>query len=131
MENASGVEQPKRYVAIFYVLAAIALAKFFEKISALVFSYVRFNDATILVEGWTLSTLIGFVLAAALAVVVWRIPRTQAVSMEIALELKRVTWPSMRETRASTVAVVVASFIAAIVLGVFDFIWGRLSAMIY
>jgi preprotein translocase subunit SecE len=131
MENAGGVEQPKRYVAIFYVLAAIALAKFFEKIGSLVFSYVRFNDATVLVEGWTLSTLIGFVAAAALAVVVWRIPRTQAVSLEVALELKRVTWPSLRETRASTVAVVVASFIAAIVLGTFDFIWGQLSALVY
>jgi preprotein translocase subunit SecE len=37
----------------------------------------------------------------------------------------------MRETRAATVAVVVASFIAAIILGVFDFIWGRLSALVY
>jgi preprotein translocase subunit SecE len=63
--------------------------------------------------------------------VVWRIPRTQAVSLEVALELKRVTWPSLRETRASTVAVVVASFIAAIVLGTFDFIWGQLSALVY
>jgi preprotein translocase subunit SecE len=131
MDNATGVEQPKRYVAIFYVLAAVALAKFFEKISALIFSYARFNDATVLVEGWTVSTVIGFVVAAALAVVVWRIPRTQTVSLEIALELKRVTWPSLRETRASTVAVVVASFIAAIVLGIFDFIWGRLSALVY
>ena len=131
MENTGGVEQPKRYVAIFYVLAAIAMGKFFEKLASLVFSYARFNDATLLVEGWTLSTVIGFVAAAALAVVVWRIPRTQAVSLEVALELKRVTWPSLRETRASTVAVVVASFIAAMVLGVFDFIWGRLSALVY
>jgi preprotein translocase subunit SecE len=131
MDNATGVEQPKRYVAIFYVLAAIAFAKFFEKIAALGFSYARFNDATVLVEGWTVSTAIGFVVAAALAVVIWRIPRTQTVSLEIALELKRVTWPSLRETRASTVAVVVASFIAAIVLGIFDFIWGRLSALVY
>jgi preprotein translocase subunit SecE len=130
MDNA-GVEQPKRYVAIFYVLAAIAVGKFLEKIAALVFSYARFNDATVLVEGWTLSTVIGFALAAVVAVVVWRIPKTQTVSLEIALELKRVTWPSLRETRSATVAVVVASFIAAIVLGIFDFIWGRLSSLVY
>jgi preprotein translocase subunit SecE len=131
MDNAGGVEQPKRYVAIFYVLAAIALAKFLEKIVALIFSYARVNDFTVLVEGWTLSTAIGFAVAAAVAVVVWRIPKTQTVSLEIALELKRVTWPSLRETRAATAAVVVASFIAAIVLGIFDFIWGRLSAWVY
>lgn len=131
MENAGGVEKPKRYVAIFYVLAAIALAKFFEKIAEIVYSMVKANNATVLVEGWTQATVIGFVVAAVLAVVVWRIPKTQTVSLEIALELKRVTWPSLRETRASTVAVVVASFIAAIVLGVFDFIWGRLSSLVY
>ncbi len=131
MDNPSGVEQPKRYVAIFYVLAAFALGLFLEKSFALAFSATRLNDATVLVEGWTVSTALGFLVAAVAAVVVWRIPRTQAVSLEIALELKRVTWPSLRDTRAATVAVVVASFIASIILGIFDFIWGRLSALVY
>ena len=130
MDNAGGVEQPKRYVAIFYVLAAIAAGKFLEKVFALAFSYARFNDAVVL-EGWNTSTFVGFAVAAVIAVVVWRIPRTQTVSLEIALELKRVTWPNLRETRAATIAVVVASFIASIILGVFDFIWGRLSALVY
>jgi preprotein translocase subunit SecE len=131
MDNAAGVDQPKRYVAIFYVLAAIALGKFLEKIFSLVFSYARFNDATFLVEGWNTSTALGFAVAAVAAVVVWRIPRTQAVSLEIALELKRVTWPSLRETRAATVAVIVASAVAAVILGVFDMVWSWLSAKIY
>jgi len=131
MDNAAGVDQPKRYVAIFYVLATIAAAKFLEKVAALVFSYTRLNDFPILFEGWNLSTAVGFAVAIVVAVAVWRIPKTQTVSLEVALELKRVTWPSLRETRAATVAVVVASFIAAIVLGIFDFIWGRLSALVY
>jgi preprotein translocase subunit SecE len=131
MDNAGGVEQPKRYVAIFYVLAAIALAKFLETVVGMIFSYARWNDATVLVEGWNVSTVVGFAVAAIVAVVAWRIPRTQAVSLEVALELKRVTWPSLRETRAATLAVVVASFIAAVVLGIFDFIWLRLSAIVY
>jgi len=96
-----------------------------------VFAAARWNDAGVLVEGWNVSTLVGFAIAAVVAVVVWRIPRTQGVSLEVALELKRVTWPSLRETRAATVAVVVASFIAAVVLGVFDFIWKSLSALVY
>jgi len=130
MDNAVGVEQPKRYVAIFYVLATIVLGKFLEKLAALVFSYTRVNDFPILGD-WNLSSALGFLLAITAAVVVWRIPKTQTVSLEVALELKRVTWPSLRETRAATVAVVVASFIAAIILGIFDFIWGRLSAWVY
>ncbi len=130
MENVGGVEQPKRIVAIFYVLAAIVLGVFLEKIAALVFSYTRVNDFAVFGD-WTLSTVVGFALAAIAAVVVWRIPRTQAVSLEIALELRRVTWPSLRETRAATVAVIVASALAAVILGVFDFVWSWLTAKIY
>jgi preprotein translocase subunit SecE len=130
MDNAAGVEQPKRYVAIFYVLATIAAGKFLEKLTELAFSYSRLNDFPV-VAGWNISSVIGFAIAIAVAVVVWRIPKTQTVSLEVALELKRVTWPSLRETRAATVAVVVASFIASIILGIFDFIWGRLSALVY
>ena len=131
MDNAGGVEQPKRYVAIFYVAVAVALGYFLEKMVGLAFRALQWNDANVLFDRWTMSTVIGFALAAAVAVVVWRIPKTQAVSLEVALELKRVTWPSLRETRAATVAVVVASFIAAIILGIFDFIWLQLSSKIY
>ncbi len=104
MENVGGVEQPKRIVAIAYVLAALALGVFLEKV---------------------------FALAAIVAFVVWRIPRTQTVSLEVALELRRVTWPSLRETRAATVAVIVASAISAVVLGLFDFVWSWLSSHLY
>ena len=36
-----------------------------------------------------------------------------------------------RETRAATVAVIVASAVAAVVLGVFDLVWSWLSSKIY
>jgi preprotein translocase subunit SecE len=130
MENVGGVEQPKRIVAIAYVLAAIALGAFLERVLAQVFVYVRVNDFEV-AGGWSLSTLIGFALAAVAAIVVWRIPRTQTVSLEVALELRRVTWPTLRETRAATVAVIVASAIAAVVLGLFDMVWSWLSGKIY
>ena len=130
MENVGGVERPKRIVAIAYVLAAFALGVFFEKILALAFAYVRVNDFAVLSD-WSLSTVIGFALAAATALVVWRIPRTQTVSLEVALELRRVTWPSLRETRAATVAVMLASVVASVILGVFDWVWNWLSSKVY
>ena len=115
MENVGGVEQPKRIVAIAYVLAAIAIGVFLEKVLALLFGYLRVNDFEVF-GGWSLSTVLGFVLAVVIAIVVWRIPRTQAVSLEVALGLRRVTWPTLRETRAATIAVIVASAISAVVL---------------
>jgi preprotein translocase subunit SecE len=130
MENVGGVEQPRRIVAIAYVVAALTLGVFLEKVLALVFAYVRVNDFAIFGD-WSLSTVLGFALAAATALVVWRIPRTQTVSLEVALELRRVTWPSLRETRAATIAVIVASAISAVILGLFDFVWSWLSSHIY
>ena len=129
-ENVGGVEQPKRIVAIAYVVAALALGVFLEKVIELVLSYARVNDFTVFGD-WSLSAVLGFGLAAVAALVVWRIPRTQTVSLEVALELQRVTWPSLRETRAATVAVIVASAVAAVILGVFDMVWSWLSAKIY
>jgi preprotein translocase subunit SecE len=122
---------PKRMVAVFYVAAAIALGYFFERLFALGFGYARINDPAIFGEDWARSTVLGFALAAAAAIVTWRTPRAHAVSLEIAAELKRVTWPTLRETRAATVAVVVATFVAAAILGLFDAIWAKLSSLVY
>ncbi|MGC3998435.1 MAG: preprotein translocase subunit SecE [Anaeromyxobacter sp.] len=128
MDNAAGVEQPKRIVVIFYVLAALAIGVFLEKVIGKVMAGLSWNDPVVVPGfGYSLSTALGYGLAAIAAVVLWRIPKTQSVSMEIALELRRVTWPTMRETRAATIAVIVASFIAAIILGVFDWVWGTAS----
>ncbi|HEY6947402.1 MAG TPA: preprotein translocase subunit SecE [Gemmatimonadales bacterium] len=118
-------------VVIFFVLAAIAVGVFLEKILGLVFSYARWNDPAIFGEDWSLTTVLGFAIAAVAAVVAWRAPRTQSVSLEVAGELKKVTWPTLRETRAATVAVVIATFTAAVILGVFDYVWAKLSSLVY
>ncbi len=130
MDNTAGVEQPKRIVAIFYVLAAIAFGMFLERVLAATFAAARVNDAQ-LFSDWNLSTVLGFGLAIVIAVVVWRIPKTQQVSLEVALELRRVTWPTFRETKAATIAVIVASAVAAVILGVFDMVWSWLSSKVY
>ena len=130
MDNVGGVEQPRRIVAIFYALAAIAIGLFLEKVFELAFAAAGVNDFSILGD-WTLSTVLGFALAVVTAVVAWRVPRTQRVSLEIALELWRVIWPGLRETRAATIAVIIASFVAASILGFFDVAWNWLSSKVY
>ncbi|HET9596545.1 MAG TPA: preprotein translocase subunit SecE [Anaeromyxobacteraceae bacterium] len=129
-EKTGGIE-PKRMVVIFYVLAAVVIGFFLEKVLGLAFGYARWADPGILGEDWTLTTLLGFGIAAVAGVLVWRQPRANAVSLEVASELKKVTWPTMRETRAATVAVVVATFVAAVILGVFDYVWAKISSLVY
>ncbi len=130
MEKGPGVD-PKRIVAIFFFCAAIFLGIFLEKVLGVLFSYARWNDVAVFGEDWTLTTVIGYGIAALAAVAAWRVPRTQTVGLEVAAELKKVTWPTLRETRAATVAVLVATFAAAIMLGVFDWFWAKLSSLVY
>jgi preprotein translocase subunit SecE len=130
MEKGPGVE-PKRVVAIFYFFAAVVVGIFLEKILGIVFSYARLNDTALLGDEWTITTILGYGIAALLAVLAWRSPKVNAVSMQVAQELERVSWPSLRETRASTVAVVVFTFVAAFMLGIFDLVWSRLSSLVY
>jgi preprotein translocase subunit SecE len=130
VDKATGME-PRRMAILFFVLAALALGVFLEKIFGLAFSYARWNDPAIFGEDWTLSTVLGYAISVIAAVVVWRTPRTQTVSLEIASELKKVTWPTLRETRAATVAVVLATFAAAVILGIFDYVWAKLSSLVY
>jgi len=130
MEKGSGVES-KRIVAIFYFFAAIVVGIFLEKILGIVFSYARLNDTALLGDEWTITTVLGYGIAGVLAVLAWRSPKVNAVSMQVAQELELVSWPNLRETRASTVAVVVFTFVAAFTLGLFDLVWSRLSALVY
>ena len=130
MDNVAHNEQPKRYVVIFFALAAVVVGFFLEHVLIGVFAWARVNDTT-LFAGYTVSSLIGFVAAGLLAVALWNLSRTRNLAMQVAEELRRVTWPSFRETRAATVAVIVASTIAAMILGVFDFVWSWLSQRVY
>ena len=130
MEKGPGVE-PKRIVAIFYFFAAVVVGIFLEKILGIGFSYARLNDTALLGDEWTVTTVLGYGIAGVLAVLAWRSPRVNAVSMQVAQELELVSWPNLRETRASTVAVVIFTFVAAFTLGIFDLVWSRISALVY
>lgn len=118
--NRSAMD-PKRLVVIFLLLAGIVAGLFFEHVLGLIWARFGWGDP-VLVEGvdWQVSTLVGYLLALGLALLVWFQPKAQAVALDIASELMKVTWPSWSETRASTVAVIVASVVAAVVLFFID-----------
>jgi preprotein translocase subunit SecE len=124
--NRSAMD-PKRLVVIFLLLAGIVTALFFEHVLGLIWARFGWGDP-VLVEGvdWQVSTLVGYLLAVALAVLTWFHPKTHAVAIDIANELMKVTWPSWTETRSSTVAVIVASLVAAVILFLIDSIAYRL-----
>ena len=114
-----------RLIAIGYVVLGIATALFLEHVLLAIFGGFGPTQPLTrpLVGEWTWSTVIAFALCSGTAVYLWRHPKTHEVSMEIASELRKVSWPGWAETRAATIAVIVASIISAVLLGLFDLFW--------
>jgi preprotein translocase SecE subunit len=61
----------------------------------------------------------------------YRNDRIYTLAHEIAGELKKVTWPTKKETQLGTLVVIVMVIISAIILGAFDMVWAALTDAIY
>ena len=118
-----------RLVAIAYVVLGLLAGLFLEHV--LLAAFGGFGPTQPLTRplynDWTWSSLIGLAIAAVIGLYLWNQPKTHDVSLEIATELKRVSWPSLAETRAASIAVIVATVIAALLLGMFDVFWQFLT----
>ena len=118
-------------VGIGYVVLALLTGIFLEHMLGAVFGLVSFTQPLTTPrfgsDSWSYSTLIGLAIAFGAAAYLWKRQDTHDVSVEIAAELRKVTWPSLAETRAATIAVIVASVIAAVLLGLFDVFWQFLT----
>jgi preprotein translocase subunit SecE len=114
--NRSGLD-PRRLVVIFLLVAGLVLTLFLGHALGLIWAQFGWSNPEV-VEGldWRASSILGVVLSLAGVLGTYFHPRTHQLSMEVASELMKVTWPSWEETRVSTFAVVVASLVAAVLL---------------
>jgi preprotein translocase subunit SecE len=64
-------------------------------------------------------------------IAVYRNDRVYTLAHEIASELKKVTWPTKKETQLGTIVVIVMVIVSAIILGLFDAVWAYLTDAIY
>lgn len=114
-----------RYVHLSFAIAglllAFVLAQLFETIA-------RFfvEDLEVYV-GLLQTTWIALPVAAGGTFIAWRNKRVFEWATEVAAELKKVTWPTREETRASTVVVIVLTIVMAVFLGLFDLFWSWLT----
>jgi|SRR5689334_22147009 len=118
-----------RIVQIGLLVLAILTGLFLEHVLLAAFSGWSVTQPLTrpLWNDWTWSSFVGLGVAAATAIYIWVTPKTHEVSTDIVAELRKVSWPGLPETRAATVAVIVASLIAAVLLGLFDLCWQFLT----
>jgi preprotein translocase subunit SecE len=119
----------QRIVAIGYIVLALLAGFFLEHVLLAAFGSFSVTQPLTrpLWNDWTWSSVIGLGSSFGAAFYLWKNPRTHEVSLEIVAELRKVSWPGFAETRAATVAVIVASLIAAALLGLFDVLWQFLT----
>ncbi|HZX41684.1 MAG TPA: preprotein translocase subunit SecE [Myxococcaceae bacterium] len=113
---------PERLVVIFTLFLGIVLVLWLKHVIAPVWVAVGLPDRPLIegAEEWTYSSLVAIALTVGLLGGAWASPRIRHLAFETASELMRVTWPGFAETRVSTVAVVVASLVAGVVLFAID-----------
>lgn len=113
-----------RWVQLAYMVLALLTLWVFDKIILAVWS--KFAEPNTI-----LASLLAAVLGFGTAIAIYRHETANRMSREVVAELAKVTWPSSKETQASTVVVIVTSVIAAVILGAFDAVWSAITDLIY
>ena len=119
--RALGLE---RYVQFAFVVLAIVIFWFTDNLVATVWAYFDEPQERLVSD---LAAVVGIVTA----LILYRNTKVKSTSDEVAVELSKVTWPDRKETRYATLVVIVASVIAAAVLGLMDTVWSAVTDFIY
>ena len=124
------MDEVKRYVNLSFIVAAIIMSWFYMKFSAWLLSVLKVADVRLLGERVTYSTIAGIVLGVLTAVLLWRSSRIYEGALNVAREMKKVTWPNGDETKYAMKVVIATSLIVALILFCFDFVAKELTDLI-
>jgi len=69
--------------------------------------------------------------ASVVGIVTYRNDRIYHLANEVASELKKVTWPTAKETRRSTMTVIFMAILSALILFTFDLVWSGITERVY
>ena len=92
--------------------------------------FAHVTDFEIMGDMIKLSTVVGFVVSVVTMLLVWRNKKLYEGGLNVAREMKKVTWPTKDETLYATKTVIVTSVIVAAILSVFDFFFKWLTGLI-
>jgi preprotein translocase subunit SecE len=113
-----------RWVQYVFVLVAAFVFWIADKLITLGWQYVdEPNDVVV--------TAISAVIGVGVALGLYRKEKSHRLVVDVVSELSKVSWPSRKETYASTIIVIVTSIIAAAIVGSFDFVWSAITDLLY
>ena len=113
----------RKYVQLMFIVGGMILAYVLVMSTEWVWGYFAKPDRTYV-------NLVGIALAFAATYMVWRHRPTQQNAAETVAELRKVTWPTRKETSQATIVVIITVIIAAMFLQIFDFFWSRVTGYI-
>jgi preprotein translocase subunit SecE len=115
----------RKWVYVMFAVGGMVAAYLLIKVGDWAWGYYGTKPNDLLIDG------AAFAVAGVAAVIALRNERVFTLATEVSTELKKVTWPTRKETFAATVVVVVTVIVSSIFLGVFDSLWGWLTKMVF
>ena len=114
----------RKWVHVLFAGAGIILAWLLSKCGDWAWSYFGKPNSFVVGAG-------ALVVAGIATLVAWRNEQVFTLASEVAGELRKVSWPTRKETMSSTIVVIITTIISAAFLGVFDTVWSAVTRFIY
>ncbi len=121
----------QRYVVFAYLALGLVLFVTLDQVFGAIVYGAGMPNPALVGSKLSVATLIALALAVGGAFFGYKHPKASEFSKDVVTELRKVSWPSRKETQHSTVVVIITTLIIAAMLGVFDFIWSELTGLIY
>jgi len=120
------MQQTQRWVNLGLLLGTAVVFYVVFQVVGLFWDWLRFP----LMDQWPVSpiVLLSFVIAGTAGLLTRRNQKVNVFLNEVTVELMKVTWPNRKETVASAGVVVVLTIIAALILLLFDTLWGTVTS---
>lgn len=117
-----------RLVTLTYISTAVVAFVIFDKTFKWIWaSFDALSELTVIPPILTLTTTLA--IASVVGMILWmkRHPKVDPFITEVIIELKKVTWPGLKETQRSTIVVIIFSFILSFFLWGSDQVWKRVT----
>jgi preprotein translocase subunit SecE len=135
-EERSGANLPATHTVS---TRGLGLTRWVQYVFVVIAAFVLWLADKLITLGWqyfdepndVVVTAVSALIAFGVAVSLYRAEKSHRLVVDVVAELSKVSWPSRKETYASTIVVIVTSLIAAAIVGSFDFVWSAVTDLLY